>query len=495
MGKITRRGTLTLAAAVAATLAVAPGVSANEDSGTPSVPAGSSVERIAGAQRVDTAIQASRTLDQSTIGDTVIITRADEYADALASAPLADAIDAPVLITGGAALDSRVATELNRLAVEAGVSNVIVVGGTDVISEAVVEAIAELGADDDGENATFEDSITRISGIDRYETATLLAERVLEADADNATEAGAVSAARIALEDLLAADEAVETTAAERAEALEALEDALAARAAAEAALDEALAALTALQDQYVDVPAPDGFPSWEDAVDAATAIYQGARDDVNEVVDAISLLTGLVDEDDPEATFQDVIDDSGPELSADITAALTLLGIAPADVVAETNVALEAAPLLETREEAATLAFEALGQVLADRDEAAAAVEANEELLEQLPALAEAVTDARNAYIDAGVAITGGETTDGENIDPGAQEAYDDAHDAWVNALFALPTPNQIADAEADLAEARADLVAAAGNDIFLTKIGRATCRHREQTSVGCRVQRQQSA
>ena len=66
------------------------------------------VFRVAGTDRVATAIKLMNATDKDW-GDTVIIARSDIFPDALAAAPLADVLDAPILVSKpGSSLDSRV---------------------------------------------------------------------------------------------------------------------------------------------------------------------------------------------------------------------------------------------------------------------------------------------------------------------------------------------------------------------------------------------------
>src|SRR5680860_87032 len=60
------------------------------------------VQRIAGGDRVATAIALSRAVFDA--ADTVVLARADDPADALVGAPLAARRDAPILLTPRAAL-------------------------------------------------------------------------------------------------------------------------------------------------------------------------------------------------------------------------------------------------------------------------------------------------------------------------------------------------------------------------------------------------------
>lgn len=172
MGKTTRRGSLAVAAAIAATLAFAPAagaiepIGANEDDtdiiGEIDNSGSVDVVRIAGTDRVATAIKALEARADYW-GDTVIIARSDAFADALASAPLADVLDAPILITpSGTDLDNRVADAV----AEQGFSNAIFVGGTGALGEAMrTELETKAGV-----------TTERIRGIDRFETALAIAD-------------------------------------------------------------------------------------------------------------------------------------------------------------------------------------------------------------------------------------------------------------------------------------------------------------------------------
>jgi putative cell wall-binding protein len=118
--------------------------------------------RVAGTDRVATAIKLMNATTKHW-SDTVIIARSDDFADALASAPLADVKDAPLLVSKpGNSIDQRV---LGAIAHR--FHHVILLGGTGVFTEA---ARAQL----EGLNMT----VTRMRGIDRYETAVGIAKVV-----------------------------------------------------------------------------------------------------------------------------------------------------------------------------------------------------------------------------------------------------------------------------------------------------------------------------
>jgi Tol biopolymer transport system component len=119
--------------------------------------------RVAGPDRIATAVRLS---GLRAAADAVVVARADAYPDALAGAPLAAALDAPVLLTGGDGLDGRVAEEVRRL----GATTAYVLGGTAALSPAVDDDLRAAGV------ATVE----RRAGGDRYGTAAAIARDVLD---------------------------------------------------------------------------------------------------------------------------------------------------------------------------------------------------------------------------------------------------------------------------------------------------------------------------
>jgi lactocepin len=103
-----------------------------------------------------------------------VLARADDYADALAGAPLAARDGAPILLTGSDRLAADVEEELVRL----GARTVILLGGTAALSPAVaadtaaVEGVAR---------------VERVSGANRFATAAALAETVTAVAAETST--------------------------------------------------------------------------------------------------------------------------------------------------------------------------------------------------------------------------------------------------------------------------------------------------------------------
>ena len=134
---------------------------------TPAVPAArqpnaATLERLAGSDRIETAIKASQEGYPSD-ATTVVLARSDAYPDALAGAPLAHARGGPLLLTGSAGLDARVASEIQRLHA----TNAILLGGEQALSPTVIDDLRGLG---------FRDrDIVRIAGKDRFATSVAIA--------------------------------------------------------------------------------------------------------------------------------------------------------------------------------------------------------------------------------------------------------------------------------------------------------------------------------
>lgn len=114
------------------------------------------VRRVQGDSRIRTAVEVSERYFGS--ADTVVVARADGFADALAGASLAGVRGASMLFVDRDEVPSEVLREIDRL----GATTVIALGGTQAISEAVVR---RLGAQ-------------RIAGADRYATAAAIAAAV-----------------------------------------------------------------------------------------------------------------------------------------------------------------------------------------------------------------------------------------------------------------------------------------------------------------------------
>ena len=112
------------------------------------------VERSAGEDRIRTALELSAATWSTS--EVVVLARADAYADALAGAPLAARLDAPLLLTERSALSRPVRNELARL--EA--TTVVVLGGEAAVAPPVVDELRALGL-----------AVARVSGPTRAATA------------------------------------------------------------------------------------------------------------------------------------------------------------------------------------------------------------------------------------------------------------------------------------------------------------------------------------
>jgi putative cell wall-binding protein len=120
--------------------------------------------RIGGENRYETAISTSQQFFGA--ADTVVLATGRAFADGLAGSGLAGMYNAPLLLTNGATLLPAVADEIERL----GASRVFVLGGPVAIAPAVEEALWDMGLE-----------VDRIGGIDRYETAAMIADHMLSA--------------------------------------------------------------------------------------------------------------------------------------------------------------------------------------------------------------------------------------------------------------------------------------------------------------------------
>ena len=117
------------------------------------------VERVAGKDRVHTAINTSNRFFKKS--KYVIIADSGNYPDALTATVLAHVLDAPILLNNTRYLEDDVAQEIVRL----GASEVIIVGGNKSISENVKSQLAKYD----------QNKVQRIWGRDRYVTSSELA--------------------------------------------------------------------------------------------------------------------------------------------------------------------------------------------------------------------------------------------------------------------------------------------------------------------------------
>lgn len=124
---------------------------------------------VEGVDRYETAIEVSHK-SYPTGSDTVVLATGQNWPDALGSSALAGVYHAPILLTKTDILPSAVADEITRL----GAVNVFIIGGASAISDDVMTEVEGLVS---GE-------VVRLGGVDRYETAQVVASETIAANPD-----------------------------------------------------------------------------------------------------------------------------------------------------------------------------------------------------------------------------------------------------------------------------------------------------------------------
>lgn len=119
------------------------------------------VNRFAGYDRYGTAFQIAKTGWQQS--DYAVLAYGENYPDALAAVPLAEKLQAPILLTNKDSLNPKTSTALKDLKV----MTVYIVGGTAVISSDVEDQLKKDGY-----------TVKRIAGQDKYATAIKIAEEL-----------------------------------------------------------------------------------------------------------------------------------------------------------------------------------------------------------------------------------------------------------------------------------------------------------------------------
>ncbi len=120
-------------------------------------------DRIDGQDRFQVAVNVSKK-GWSGGADTVVLTYYNAYADALSASPLAYQKNAPILLTQSNKLTYATKQEIDRL----NPNQVIVVGGSASVSEAVLNELRGMGIS----------SVKRIGGKDRFEVAYMIAKEM-----------------------------------------------------------------------------------------------------------------------------------------------------------------------------------------------------------------------------------------------------------------------------------------------------------------------------
>jgi 5'-nucleotidase / UDP-sugar diphosphatase len=167
------RRLLVALAATALALAVlppAPSIAQSDEGGSEVEPDGRlrdgiDLTRLSGPGRIETAVEVSRSAFPAGGTPEVVLARADVYADALAGAPLATALDSPILLTPSDRVPQIVLDELTRL----GADGVVVLGGAAAVSDAALTQLDEAGF-----------ATRRVSGATRFETAADIAAELVD---------------------------------------------------------------------------------------------------------------------------------------------------------------------------------------------------------------------------------------------------------------------------------------------------------------------------
>lgn len=145
--------------------------------GTPGTPSyqplvKKNVDRVAGADRIGTAIAASQAgwNSNSHAASAVVLSRSDQFADALGGSALANSVWGPLLLTQTTGLNPATKAEISRVL---GVPDaqhpktVYLLGGEQALSPAVYNAVKAMGY-----------TVTRIGGADRFATSVAIADAV-----------------------------------------------------------------------------------------------------------------------------------------------------------------------------------------------------------------------------------------------------------------------------------------------------------------------------
>ncbi len=122
------------------------------------------VSRILGSNRYTTAVEVSQA-GWADGAATVLLARGDDFPDSLAGVSLAHQLNAPILLTATNSLNTSTSEEIQRL----GAKRVIILGGTGAISVGVETALLAISS---------VDTVDRLGGANRYETAKLIAEEL-----------------------------------------------------------------------------------------------------------------------------------------------------------------------------------------------------------------------------------------------------------------------------------------------------------------------------
>jgi putative cell wall-binding protein len=419
--------------------------------------------RIAGADRFQTAARAAQSLSLDEASrTTVVLANAYAWSDVLAATPLADELNTTVLYTNKDSFPKATADALKSLKAK-GVDSVVIVGGTAVVSQSVVDQLAGLGFVNkrlDAAGVDYQYQVDRVAGADRYETALLLAADTVDQYAGvPGVAAQRKNVARLSnLEaEFQAATKALEAARAKTAAAL----DDVAAKTVADAA---ARAALKALTDQLVVEGNIAALQETASAKNNAVVVANNKVLDIQTVqgyVNAwVSEYVNAAADHFQDDEWADVVDFFGSRnlsvtLSsgtysgtlADLSTTLPYLQDASTATGSVQAVGLDLVTLLAEAKEQQTTAVEEAGAANLALQNAINNSAANSALRERIAQATKAVNDAAAALVKAQNALTA------------AQSDEANAQVALTNATENRPSTKNVVDAK----KAYEDAVAAA--------------------------------
>jgi putative cell wall-binding protein len=129
------------------------------------------VEEIAGKDRIATAIEVSkRRYPESSEASAIVIATAWNWPDALCGAPLAVAVNGPILLTNKAGMPPELLAEVQRLR-SLGATRVYVLGSDDAVDFHVDDQLVPMFG---------EANIVRLAGVTRYGTSRAIGDEVFD---------------------------------------------------------------------------------------------------------------------------------------------------------------------------------------------------------------------------------------------------------------------------------------------------------------------------
>ena len=409
------------------------------------------VERIAGRDRVATSVEAAKALVK-THGkpSTVIITRGDLFPDALATVPLADQINAPVLLnsvngSGNNTLHPLVAKFIK----DNNVSNVVILGDEVSVGVGVARAL---------ENLVGYHKVDRVGGEDRFETAYMLAADTAAAYGN--AFAGDLAAANQELRELLLAERNYQEAMDEYQAASSAFAQARANRDAAAAAVAKQQQVITDLASKLVNVPnVPAGYGSWDAYIKEAQDAWADEKGEYDRAASALYTFAVTLGALEPQGETTLDIKSTLAEYKAKYPALAAQINdaIAKTPGVSDGTRLEEAIRIATANADAAWAdlddAAEELSARVAAKQRAAAAVAANQPILEEM--------GRENVkLVQLQVALTAA-----EGRYAAAMRRLETAQRRLAAAVANRPFPGDITQARRDVAAARDAVVRAAGN------------------------------